>query len=1646
MKKLISFLLALVMFLCAMPFQMNAETAAPVKDGFTLVPTLYGKTGIDVLSAFVLTTPEAITLEELNVALSIDGQPTPDVAQKSEKEFLITPSATLSYNSLYLFRLQREGKADVTWAFQTTAKFQITSSYPSNQATNVPKNTGIEITFSSEGYSAIDEFFSISPQVEGRFETHKNTAVFVPKSLDYATVYTVTLKAGIKLEGTNETIATDHVFAFETEPAPKYKPPENSERFHFFTRYAELPTIEPPTMSFRIDSSFRFFLPNPTISVYKFNSNEQAIETIRKMTGAPRWSRYAREEYLISTSDLNQVMSFGAKDTYDANRYSLSLPDSLSQGFYLIEATLGDSCDQMIVQITDLPVQVIAASNQTIIWANDLITGEPAPGATVYDQKEGKTYSTDADGVAVIGRALQNDHSEGLTITALDGKTCVWLHTPSYDYYYFGGYWFDGGNENEAYWTALQLDRTLFKRDDTVSFFGFAQDRKNEETIQHVSVVLTQGYGYRHGFYGPRDILYQQTVPVQNGIYAGEIRLPNLDAGPYCLTVYHGQVALSSTYFTVQEYVKPPYKIEVTADQKAVFVGDSVTFTAKAGFFEGTPVSDLDVSYQLWSYRLLASGNGQGKTNLDGEIEVSQKIAPQVDAQGEGSLTFTAEATLPEMGRTTQSVSVRGFINDIDVNIQAQRTNENATLTVDVHSITLDRINDGTARHYHDYLDEPVAEKSLSVAVYRVYYVKVQAGEYYDYIEKKNRPRYRYNRMEELIERFDIVTDPDGTATRSFTVPNRKDESYFAEITNVDGNGRAMSQRIYIGRDYSSYYYYANSNDYYLDGANDGYAIGQEVNLTLKRGTDTVENGNVLFITMQRGIHGYQAGKTPYIFTFGEEHIPNVTVNAYYFNGFTYQSSYNMSAYICFDYAANDLTVTAVTDKDVYQPGDICTITITAKDKDGNPKEATVNISMVDEALFALQDYHVNTLASLYRGLSSGLRFATSTHRTYEGVMLGLDEAEAPLAMADNSSPSATSAPGMGGGDETYIREVFKDTAYFSTLRTNELGQAVYTFQLPDNITSWRLTMSGISNDLYAGNGVQNILVTNPMFLSYTLNNTFLIGDVPTLGVNAYGTSLTGGETVEFAVWDENAPDQKYTAGGVAFERVNIPLWQMDTEGAHTLVIQATVNNGKSDAVKHAYQVFQTYRQIDTATYYDVTTDTVFDVGVGGLTQITFTDRSQGQYLWQLLGMGYVYGDRIEKLLVRREANKMIAEYFPDFVLYAMNESFDPKPYQRHDGGIAILPHADSDLETTVKLLPYIQNEININALKNYLYNIYEGDNANNKMCALYGLAMLKEPVLLDLDGYATLDGLPVKDIVYIALGYDALGETGAASALYDSRIAPNLEQITPYYRVNTGVDHDDILEATSAANLLAAKLNKPEREGLYQYCIQNRTTDILINVEKLAYIRHEIDKRTETSGSITYTLFGQAYTRELENGCSYTLSIPAQNISELVLLEVTGDVGAVSAYKIPMTEMGHMDPDIIVNRRYYKANGKESGHVFEQGDLIRVELWIDYSAKAIQGAYCVTDYLPSGLEYVSGSAKVDGTNDIGYGYFRYAKVEGQKIMFYDYNRRFNKGYLYYYYARVISPGTFKAEGALVQNLNAKDSFAVGDDSVMVIN
>ena len=99
--RLIVIAIILVILFNSFGERISPLVAPPVaRDGFTLVSTEFGRTGVAVTSGFLLMSPT----NDLPMVL-IDGQPTPNITQAEDYTFYITPTS-LQSNDIYIVRLQ----------------------------------------------------------------------------------------------------------------------------------------------------------------------------------------------------------------------------------------------------------------------------------------------------------------------------------------------------------------------------------------------------------------------------------------------------------------------------------------------------------------------------------------------------------------------------------------------------------------------------------------------------------------------------------------------------------------------------------------------------------------------------------------------------------------------------------------------------------------------------------------------------------------------------------------------------------------------------------------------------------------------------------------------------------------------------------------------------------------------------------------------------------------------------------------------------------------------------------------------------------------------------------------------------------------------------------------------------------------------------------------------------------------------------------------------------------------------------------------------------------------------------------------------------------------------------------------------------
>lgn len=149
-----------------------------------------------------------------------------------------------------------------------------------------------------------------------------------------------------------------------------------------------------------------------------------------------------------------------------------------------------------------------------------------------------------------------------------------------------------------------------------------------------------------------------------------------------------------------------------------------------------------------------------------------------------------------------------------------------------------------------------------------------------------------------------------------------------------------------------------------------------------------------------------------------------------------------------------------------------------------------------------------------------------------------------------------------------------------------------------------------------------------------------------------------------------------------------------------------------------------------------------------------------------------------------------------------------------------------------------------------------------------------------------------------------------------------------------------------------------------------------------------------------------------------------------------------VSMFKKPLTDIKEPDNNLTIKKAYYSKKGKDEKTTFKQDEIVKVVITLDISKQAIDGSYQVTDFLPSGLKPIDNPSTMGvepNSNEISY-----MESDGQKVTLYI-SKDQKKSPPLTYYARVISPGTYKADSAIIQSVSSKESLNTSDTSTIVI-
>jgi len=1749
--------------------------AAYASDNFTLEPATSDSLGVAPDVDYVLKSKTPLDTDLIRENLTIIPEATVDIKEISPTEWQVILAEPLEPNAVVKVELDasyvgddgQKKERDFGWAFQVKDHFKVLSTIPRHASNNVPTDTGIEVKFSHDNFTDFEKFFSLEPSVEGKFEKHGRTLVFVPKEkLEAGKIYTATVKQGLPLVGSSETLATDDVFSFETAKPYDYgdKQPWISTRDT--GDYA-------PGQDIIVETNARNVPGDKiTVDVYSLGGWQDYLTLLKKRDRLPWWS-YSKQDYLADTTGLTKMTSFSAPIEEKSYVRYVHFPQTLPAGYYVAVFSSGKAMDQTWLQVSDVSAYLNITKDKTIVWTNDLAAKAPISGASAQVVDLGASAVTDVDGVAtfptppeVIKGMYDETRNERYYVKVQSGEGTIII--PAVRPFILDRYYFNGNDMADAdnYWRYLYTDRPMYKPNDVIKFWGLIRDRAaGAQTVGQANVTLYKE-GYVDYYYQPVRILQQDVALTPGGTFSGELKLENLRPDYYTVELRVGDKIISRKYLQIQAYVKPAYQLELTAVKTSVFAGDTVHLTARASFFEGTPVPGLKLNYETPTGTTVVTTDTQGQVQLtftkpyaESEYDnawpqyVYVRISP---TEGELADIF-AEANLVFYGPKVY------LMPSVDYPDKGQ-----AKISMKARILDLDAINNGTISGEDWRGKEPAVGTKIEGQVTRISYVAKETGTQYDFISKRTYKTYDYTRQTEVVGVIGGTTDAQGNFDYLLTtVP---DSSYEIKLKSVDAEGRVEKQMAY------AYYFdgrmpinpWANNGEpyYHLAFPKDvsSFAVGQEVKVNFLNNQELLPAGgpaHFLYVQLQNGLHGWGVSNDPtYSFTFQESDIPDVDIVGVYFNGNTYVSGYGMMA--SFKNEGRKLNVKVTPGKDHYAPGETVTLAVESGDTQGNPVSAEVNLNLVDEAFYALVNDYAAPLDTIYLPVDDGSLYTGNSHSPPERntffdrfgmpMAMGLGGAEkggcfaagTKIDMADGSqkpieqvkagdkistladprrletvtgtvtetyrhvishflvingklrvtpehrvfaNESFRTAGELKAGDlmlgedgrrirvesieerrdtirvynfrvdpqHTFFadgffvhnekgggpREFFTDAAAFQSVTTGGDGKGTATFKLPDNITSWRVTAQGISQNLLVGSSVSKIPVSLPVFADVAVNDEYLLADKPVAKLRAYGTALATDDAVAVSFLAPTLGlDRSATYDGLAFASIYLPLPSL-TIGRHPITYELKTAKG-NDSLKLPIDVIASRLMARDVIMEDrLTTQTTLS-GSGSLPMvIVLSDAGQNTLYWPLVELASSWGGRVDQMLGRSRAVPILNSVYKE---QGIVPQFNGSQFQMADGGIALLPYGDSDIALSARLAALAPDAFDQTALRSYFFVKLEdaGSTPEEVTYALYGLAALGEPVLARMNDWLQRTDLTPAQRIVMGLAADASGQREIARNIFTEIIDKySKTDASEQRRIQASDDTEQIAEATAQMAQLAASLDLPERDSLWAYVRAKPPKDTLLSLEKLAYVTDTITRLKPSPAKVVYDINGRQQTAVLTGGGTHSFSIEPQLVGQLHFTVVEGDVGITVSDVRPATdaELGKSS-DVGMRREFY-VNGQPSS-TFKETDLIEVRLYPQFNDGApADDQYQLTDYLPGGLIPVA-PYRTFGLNGCNNWYpyevdqhqvvFRLPKTWNDRSWFYCGDQKQVVDHIQYY-ARVKTRGTYYAEPATLQSYQHPD-------------
>jgi uncharacterized protein YfaS (alpha-2-macroglobulin family) len=880
------------------------------------------------------------------------------------------------------------------------------------------------------------------------------------------------------------------------------------------------------------------------------------------------WSSQVQSEWNVSlnlTQNINQQVDV-----------PLSVDRApLPSGLYFLRADTVPAIDERFDSAPALlvvsPIQMVVKTSvrQLFVWAVRLENQSPVGGAEVvfYDSDAQRiaACSTDPDGRCQVERPVDKDLFEPVfAVIGQPGQP---------DFSLAASHWISGiapwdfgvplifKDHNPKIY--LYTDRPIYQPGQRVHFRAVLREQDNGRYPAPIAQAVTAE------IISPYDALTGQSTVLaalplaldEFGAAEGVFALPeDAPTGAYMLRLR--ELEAGEIPFTVAEYRKPEIDLQVQMAQADQLTGDDVTMRGTARYFYGAPAGNvslrwtiyrrpawlslpdgLQVGPQDWAWTrpwdsFVFAGesyvtDGQAVTAPDGTFSVTVPGAVLRERLGDAAndtmilaveVTVEDESGLPVSARADARSHPASYLIGARAESWSGQAGQEMTYTV----------------RTMDWSAVPLASQALQARFLKVAW-RDHAGD--TLLPPRVEPVFRE------VGSTDFTTSERGEARLAFT-PDEPG-TYVLEVTGAEETGTVPLTQVlsWVGGPGAAPWpnlpnqrlvLRADSNSASGPGGAQpaAYAPGDTARIFLPNpfpdgalALVTVERARVMesFITLvQGGSHTLELPIT-------NEHAPNIFVSVTLLGRTGGRPDFRMGYIeLRVDASALLLQVDIQPSPAQPQPGGDLTLNVRVRDAQGSPVQGRFSLALIDKAVLALIDPNTSPIDDAFYGPQP----------------LGV---QSSLSLAAYAGRALYNPPGRGGGGGAVdpaggIRSRFEDTAYWNgALETDVTGVAQVTIPLPDNLTTWRADVRGLTQDGRVGQAQLDLTVGKPLLLAPITPRFVVVGDYLEMAAvvhnNTSKTLQVGArlESAGFALDDPNLAVQPVEIA--AGERQRISWW-----------------------------------------------------------------------------------------------------------------------------------------------------------------------------------------------------------------------------------------------------------------------------------------------------------------------------------------------------------------------------------------------------------------------------------------------------------------------------------------------------------------------